>query len=390
MRVVAVIVTTRTSTVSSLACPPTAAPVDAVAETLRKWRALNHVPGVAVSVRRAGQAVYDVASGAASLRPDGSRERSLTSSDTFDIASVSKTITAAAVLRMAERGELDLDAPLSTWHPEFPEAQRITVRQLLDQTSGVPDFDGDEPDNAFMRALTDHPDLPWAPGRPIAEAAKLPRTAAPGDHFAYSNTNYQLLSDIVERVSGKPLDAILRSEVAAPAGVADGDMIVPAATGRFPATADPLHYTDTAWRSIRDSHYGENSLLRTTLRGDGAVLASASTLAKVGEGILWRGGSVLDAPTRAAMLGAADASPAGYGYGIVVSEIATPGGIDTKAHWHNGGVNGYRTLLAHLPEQELTIAVTANGTWLSEDALTSLQTQLIDLAQGGAADTSAI
>lgn len=376
----------RTTIAPTATGAPTAPPAsrEDVAATLELWRAENHIPGVAISVRRAGQPLYDVAAGAASLGPDGARHRALTSADTFDIGSVSKTVTAAAVLRMAHRGELDLDAPLSTWHPEFPEASRITVRQLLDQTSGVPDYDGDGADVAYTRDLAARPGEPWAPGRPIAEAAKLPRTAKPGERFAYSNTNYQLLSDIVERVSGASLDAIVREEVATPAGVADGAMVVPDAAGAFPATADPLHFIDTAWRSLRDYNYGEHSLLRSTMRGDGAVVASASTLAQVGEGILWRGGRVLDQESRDAMLGSADRSPDGYGLGVMRGEIATPGGIDAKAYWHNGGINGYRTLLAHLPEQELTIAVAVNGTPVTEEALVDLEARLVDLAHAPA------
>lgn len=349
-------------------------------QTLEVWRSLHHVAGVTVSVRRAGQAVVDGASGAASILPNGARDRSLTPADSMDIGSVSKTLTAAAVLRLAHQGKLNLDAPLSTWKPSFPEASKITVRMLLNQTSGIPDYDDCTP--AFMEALTHRPDQPWSTDQALAESANGTRHSAPGERFEYSNTNYLLLSDIAEQAAGTSLDTVLRSQLGAPAGVVDGDLWLPSAAGSFPATAEPLHFIDTAWRSIRTPYYGQNSLLRSVLRGDGGFLASAPTLATVGEGILWKGGNVLDPASRASMLDAADESPEGYGFGIIRGEIATPGGIDASIYWHNGAVNGYRTMLAHLPERELTVAITTNGTPLDEQALTELAADLVDVAEG--------
>jgi D-alanyl-D-alanine carboxypeptidase len=352
---------------------------DRVSQGLEEWRALNHVPGVAVSIRRGGASVVDVAAGAASLTETGARDRTLTPDDTFNIGSVSKTLTAAATLRMAARGALSLDDRLARWYPGYPNAKDITVRMLLDQTSGVASY---TETNEFAEAITNKPDTPWRPGQALAAAAKAKPTSAPGERHSYSNTNYLLLSSILESVSGKSLGHVLQSELATPAGLQTGELTFPAQSGSYPTTAEPLHFTDTRWTSIRDAFYGPNSLLRSTVTGDGGFVTSTRNLAKLGEAILRKGGSVLDEQSRSAMLSAADTSPDAYGFGIVRGSLDVPESGTTPSYWHNGGIPGYKTLLTHLPEHDTTIAITVNGTPLDDPPLTELTSLLASLTLG--------
>ena len=133
----------------------------------------------------------------------------------FQIASVSKPFTATAVLLLAERGEVDLEAPLSAILPDYPGGDRLTLDDLLTHTSGIPN----------VNSFDDYPD--WS-RRNWATAAELvalfrdePLEMEPGTEYSYSNSNYNLLAHVVEVVSGESFGTFLEENVFAPAGMRD-------------------------------------------------------------------------------------------------------------------------------------------------------------------------
>ncbi len=127
----------------------------------------------------------------------------------FQIASVSKTFTAAAVLLLAKQGLLHLDDPLSKYIPDFPRGGEIKVSHLLGHTSGIPDVYS-LPEYEEMRTRR----------VPIAELIALLKTKpldfAPGTASGYSNSGYALLAYIVEKVSGRSYQDFLRERILAP------------------------------------------------------------------------------------------------------------------------------------------------------------------------------
>jgi len=158
------------------------------------------------------------------------------SNDTrYHIASISKTFTAMAILQLQERGLLSVSDPVSRFVPDFPNGDRITLDNLLTHTSGIPDIN-DLPDyDTFARS-------PHTLEQLVAKFAGLPLDFQPGTDQQYSNSNYNLLALILEKVSGESYEDYLRKHIFEPAGMhntgadLDATRVVPSlASGYYPA-----------------------------------------------------------------------------------------------------------------------------------------------------------
>lgn len=132
--------------------------------------------------------------------------------------SITKTYTATLTLKMKERGLIDLDKPIATYLDEYmvsrlDKSDRVTVRQLLNQSSGYPEI---VKDPAFMLNQLNDPGQTLSCEEMISYAFNKPTVHEPGQWFFYSNTNYGLLSIILERVTGKPYAQLLQEEILVP------------------------------------------------------------------------------------------------------------------------------------------------------------------------------
>ncbi|MFG3437518.1 serine hydrolase domain-containing protein [Nonomuraea sp. NPDC047897] len=193
-------------TSSGHAPPPriTPAAVDAFVE---RYREATGLPGAAVAVTLGTRVIHAAGYGrTASGHP-------LTADTPMAVASVSKSFTSLAVMQLVEKGAVDLDRPVRDYLREFamadPRAAKITVRQLLHQTSGMAD-------SAFREKSLPQPDtLEGAVAR--LRSARL--AAEPGTTFNYHNTNYQVAARLVEVVSGEPFAAYLDAHVFEPLGM---------------------------------------------------------------------------------------------------------------------------------------------------------------------------
>lgn len=132
------------------------------------------------------------------------------------IGSVTKTFVATAVLRLCDKGILGLDDRLAKFVPDFPHAEQITIRQLLQHTSGI--FSWDEDDDT-RNAILAHPDQGWTLEKTIRLAATRPLYFRPGTGYHYSNVGYFLLVPIVEKGTGKSVAQVLREEICQPLGL---------------------------------------------------------------------------------------------------------------------------------------------------------------------------
>lgn len=158
---------------------------------LQAWLNQWNILGVAVSIRRETGESW---SGAAGYRePD----RPFYVDEPYWIASVTKTFTAAMILRLAEAGSLTLDDPVSLYVPDFPNADRFTIRHLLQHTSGQTS-DSEEPYAA------------------LAEAAAAGLQFEPGTAYLYSRAGYYLLGLVIEAVTGRSFSEVLQEEIIGP------------------------------------------------------------------------------------------------------------------------------------------------------------------------------
>ena len=158
---------------------------------------------ISASVSLPGQAPIDVVAGRVSRAPDAA---SVTPASLFQIGSITKSMTATVILQLVHEGVLSLDAPIGPWLPEYPAWGAVTLRRLLDMTSGIPSYDSTD---AFLDSISKYgirrhftpevllsftdPDLPGAPKPPTG--------------FDYSNVNYIIAQMIVERATGSSVSA---------------------------------------------------------------------------------------------------------------------------------------------------------------------------------------
>ena len=190
-------------------------------------------PGLAAAVRRRGQVVHHSVHGEAQRVPE---RRALGPGDLFDLASVTKLHVTTALARLADRGELDLDAAAARWLPGFrPGKEGISLRHLLAHASGLPAwrplYERVAADPVGRAAFLPAPERPPAEelagafcrGRELVEAAvgAEPLVAAPGARAVYSDLGFIALGLVLERVGGVPLHAVVEAEVLRPLGLGD-------------------------------------------------------------------------------------------------------------------------------------------------------------------------
>lgn len=187
------------------------------------WAALPEVPGVILYIEKGGLPVFSRASG--TLTRGGDLPATIGSP--FHIASVGKLFTAVTILRLAERGDLDLDAPISDYLDHKTThglvvidgddlSQTITPRQLLSHRAGLANTDEDI---AFTLSILGSPQAHRTPHDLLAHARKAGAVARPGETESYASPGYFLLGLIIESVSGKTYHQAVRDEIFTPLGM---------------------------------------------------------------------------------------------------------------------------------------------------------------------------
>ncbi|MEV8506211.1 serine hydrolase domain-containing protein [Actinoplanes sp. NPDC051475] len=222
------------------AVPATAGGAHPVQRSLDRLVSQDGFPGALASVRRPDGSIRTYTAGVSDLRtgapvPDAGRVR---------LASNTKMFTATVMLQLVGEGKVALDEPVETYLPGIVrgdgiDGRRITVRQLLQQTSGLPDYD-EELFKDFVAALHTYHE-PYELLR-VAFAAKP--ESQPGEKFAYSNTNYILAGLIAQKVTGRPIGELITHRIIEPLGLrdtywpGDGEQTIrgPHPHGYFPAT----------------------------------------------------------------------------------------------------------------------------------------------------------
>ena len=157
--------------------------------------------------------------------------------DPVHIGGITKTMVAVSVLKLVEEGRLQLEAPVSTYLPEFDQVMHppgpVTVRQLLQHRSGMPSVNGPLFDSATVRqALTTKVSL----AELLAMAGRISWQAKLAQGFAYSNSNYIALALIVERLRGRPIGEVIRTDIIEPLGLSGTLM-----TAAGPPPSDMVH-----------------------------------------------------------------------------------------------------------------------------------------------------
>jgi CubicO group peptidase (beta-lactamase class C family) len=284
----------------------------------------------------------------------------LTPASIIEAGSVSKQFTAAAVLLLALDGRLDLDADVRRWFPEMPAYDRpVTVRHLLTHTSGLRDWGSLVQLEGWPRGARAHTNAH------VVQVAARQRALnyAPGDAYSYTNTGYNLLAELVTRVSGRSLADFTRDRLFRPLGMAstswrdDHRRVVPGRALAYTAGAAP-----------------RLSMPDESAHGNGGLLTTVADLLRWTDAMNTRalGPAFADSLVRRMVLTGGDT----IDYALGVNVLGHRG---TRELSHSGSTGGYRAHLLHFPERRAGVAVLCNGAGLNA---TQLAEQLADSVVG--------
>jgi len=278
----------------------------------------------------------------------------LEKSDIFELASVSKQFTAAAIMLLEQQGKLDYNDLLQDYFPNLPY-DGVTIKQMLHHTSGLPDY---------MKLFYDHWDKTKVAGNKeileYLERYSPPMLFEPGEKYEYSNTGYVLLASILEEVSGTDFIDFVDNELFEKAGLSQT---------AIRSKEEKLQMNDMAWGYIFDAEkarympadsfpYTDYATFLGERKGPGRVSSNASDLFKW-DAFLRTGGlfadSTLQAAYSPAQLNNGESFPYGFGWDIVATEDGQ------KIIKHNGENPGYRTIFIRLPAKKRVVVLLTNN-----------------------------
>ena len=327
----------------------TAANVKAMARGLVK----SGAPGAIVYVRtptgtRAGVAGY----------ADRAAHISMRVADRYRIASVTKAFVSVVILQLEAEGRLDIDDPVEKSLPGLvPNGGAITLRELLNHTSGLFNYTDDE---GFGEAILANPSRVWAPRELLAYAFEHAPNFAPGTNWSYSNTNYILLGLVTEAVTGKPLGQSLQERIFTPLALTSTSFpltielgpdfvhaYVKLAAGTPLVDAAPLLGPSWGWAA-------------------GAIVSNAHDVTLFYRGLLT--GKLLSATQLEEM---EQPSPAAGTYGLGIATIFTTCG---RAYGHDGDFIAWRNevLATANGRRQAVVMVNVDATYVSWDRLDAI------------------
>lgn len=321
----------------------TASRIDASVED---WLAASGAPSASIAVIQNGAITYAHAYGRAQLSPS----TAATTSTRYAVDSISKEFTAAAVLLLVQQGKLSLDDRVEKWFPDLGDASKVTVRQLLNHTSGIRDF---WPQDFVPPEML----RPTSEAAIIAEWARRPLDFEAGTQWQYSNTGYVVAAAIVERLSGEKLMDFLQQHIFEPLKM---EHVTEDDTHPLPA-GDAVPYTRQGLGPARHApKEGPGWLF-----GAGALAMTPSELALWDISLMNR--SVLAPASYEAMFEPVileDGTKKDYGLGLDIQKTHGRTRIG-----HDGAGSGFLSAHRVWPEEKVAVVAVTNNDWATPDDL---------------------
>lgn len=303
------------------------------------------IPGLAIAISTPDGKIIEKYYGKANIEYDAAVEK-----DTiFPIGSLSKTFTAIAIMILKEQGKLDVNDKITKYIPDCPAWDKITLKNLMQHTSGIPSITGVEP---FMsNQMKD-----WKPEEIVAILNPLKFDFEPGTNAKYSNSGCILLSMVVEKVSGMSYNDFLQKNIAGPLGMKQtafnsNRVIVPKRASGY-MTVDGKT---------------ENAQYASTLApfGSGGITSNVTDMLKLKDA--FQPGKLLKKESIDEMFAVTKlndgkdyitAGPVGITYGYCLETLVTPDGkmIPGKS----GAISGFKSQFFYFKDKNVFIAITAN------------------------------
>ena len=297
-------------------------------------------PGLVGGVWQKGVGSFTTAIGVSRISPG----RPLALGDRFRVGSNTKTFTATLVLQLVSRGKLHLGDSVSEYVRGVPFGNRITLRMLLNHTSGIHDLPLNVAEEVFLR-----PHRNWNPRQIIRKALRHRRYCAPAECWVYSNTNFLLLGEIVRRVTHLRLRHLYEYRVF--------DRVEMNASGfapRRPVTEPAAHGYVGGKHGLRDTTDWDLSWAWTA----GGASSTLEDLRRWGPAVSTGRGVLNARMQRKRLRVVATGIAPGVNYGLGIIEL--PGGSLGAFFGHDGAVPGYDSFVIHSPSSKITFAAIGN------------------------------
>lgn len=319
--------------------PPTDAAIAAADELAARALSEPGAAGLSVAVARHGKVIlskgYGLAEVEHGVEADGD--------SMFRMGSITKQFTAAAIMRLVERGKIRLDDPITGHVPGYnTQGREITLRHLLTHTSGIKNY------TEIKRIMVDEPEREFTHQEILDMVQNEPLAFEPGAGFEYSNTGYFLLGMVVERVSGKDYCAYLRDEFFGPLGLA---------RTRCDANTEIIKGRAQGYTIAGERLVNDRGLATGTTFAAGGLLASAHDLVVWADALA--SGKVVSPASYTLMSTPAALTGGGahdYGFGLFIDSFEGHARIQ-----HGGDIFGFNSMLVRFPDDGVTVAVLSNS-----------------------------
>src|SRR5688572_5836449 len=334
------------------------------------YLAESHAPSAAFAVIRGNDTLAYGAHGLANVEA----WRAPTATTIYEIGSITKQFTSAAVMKLVEQGRVKLDDDLSKYVPQFPlQGKKVSIRQLLNHTSGIHSYTSSP---GWAKTWNDE----LSPDAIVKFVAADTFDFAPGTAYRYNNTGYVLLGMVIEKASGQKYAKYLDAQFFKPLGLRSMSYC-------------PSKTTNPTFALGHSK--GPNGTVRAKFMHLSHPFSAGALCSTVGDFVKWQraldGGKVVS-PASYALMTTADSLNSGrkinYGFGLV------PGVFNGhKTVSHTGGIPGFATAAAYVPDDSLSVVVFTN--YDAESPQTLVQNLLrvaygvAPVARGGAATQAA-
>lgn len=327
----------------------------------------DKTPGFALAVEKAGKLLYEGGFGCADI----AEGKKISPSDNFIIASNTKQMCCTVILMLADRGLLDLDAPVAPFFEQMPEyMKRVTPRQMMAHTSGIPDYFEEGFEGGFA------PEVMALAQANADEVLDYIKTLAgpdfePDTSWAYSNSTYVMLGEIVRKLTGVGFGHFLEQEVLRPLGMersfAPDDLV-----SRDPWLVNGYYHKDDGSFGVRPY-----DMLMVGF-ADGNVSSNVQDMLKWHHWLFDNQGPELIKPETKALLTCdyllQDGTPTGYGLGLFLGRDNAPSGrgrhLPNHAEiWHTGGATGFISIASRFTDEKLSVVLLTNDEDIDRDGI---------------------
>lgn len=323
------------------------------------WRVRSGIPGAALSINApSADMAMNFNSGTKTFRGD----ESVHSETLYQAGSITKSFTSTLILKLESEGKLNIDDSITDYLPQYSQWRNVTIRQLLNHTSGIFNYTDT---GVFNQIRKSQPRAAFTPAQLVNMASRHRGYFSPGNGWKYSNTNYVLAGMIVERITGKPVNQAmeegLKLRLNLPntyyaSGSYSGNLLARMAHGYnrngMDSTYDNMSWAYTAGAIVtttQDLLAWWKGLFQGAFLPPTQMQKMTSLICEGGSRYCMRGEPI--SPFHGYEIGK------GYGLGVIQSSYGSKIGT---VWWHNGSTRGYKAIVMWFPKYNIYMALAIN------------------------------